>query len=624
MDIIKHKLATAKHIIEELASYNDKLFPLLEGKSASDKQNIIGISEKFTRHFKNIDLTHEEYKSHASLVSSVNFYKSYIDLSNDLKNIMDIYNQPFNHPEQIDGSDLSQTYKLTTGDMLHDLLNEYNKYCVKYQNTDQEFIDFLIHRIINDFDDTKAHLPQLESEYLDDDYDDVDDDSDEVNELNKVDDKEMNLKKISKIVDQMHDIFLNDLSVLRFYVAFMQYYMDYLYDSKSKDAKKLMFNMIALLEQSKDKYLASQITNSFESSVNKKINKDNPSLTRFDMLPITECMPIDQLMHKISKGHSNTTNLNKYAKDHNACFIVAHKVVITPVEYNIQPLISYEIAKPLMQKATVGITQKIIKRFRTIKIPDGKKIFYKWNFAYELIGDENKADVFYVVSTLDNVNYRLMAPWLDVNNFALPKFRVSKILDYINNDNKPTRAAGYHTMSAALMAKNMFLRKPLPMDDIDEKSMELDTQLIRNKLFMEQMNRINDKVQKSKLHDDSDINEIIHDDELRTLFRNIILEMYSSGTNSKFDGGRFSFSELLASFLVDLDALVNRFMKELHDGYNRNLLPKTVFKEPKPQKVSIISKKLEEILLKALMTVLSDKENIYSSINYKYLLLNFH
>lgn len=644
MEIIKQKLATSKRIIEDITAYNDKLFPLLEGIHEVDKRDIISVSEKFARHFKTIDTNSAEYDAHPSLTTAIAFYKSYHDLYNDLQNLIYMYDRPFIHPEQIDGSDLSQTYKLTTGDMLHDLLNEYNKYCVKYANVDKDFMEYLITNslttktvpVIKSEHTNNANLDLLDNDVYDnldiDDGNNYDDNVDDVivkdntpqsvsvnNTMSKRD-----IKKYKELIEQMHNAFLDDLTLIEFYAAVMQKYMDVLYDNKTAESKQVMYYAMSLIEQAKDIYLTKQTTNVFDKSVNKHIHKEGPALRRFDLLPITECMPLADIMHKITKGQSTSRDLKKYASAHDAAFIIMSKVVYTPVEYNIQPLISRHLAKPLIQRSSVGITQKIINRFKTIKIPEGKKIFYKWNFAYEIIGNQDTAKVFYILETLDDQQYRLMAPWLDASNFALPKFRVEKLLSYINNNNEPTRASGYHTMACKLMASKMFLRKPISVDDINEKSMELDTQLIRNTLYMEQSRRINDLISKSELKDDSDINTVIHDESIRSLFRDIILQMYSSGTGAKFDAGRFSFSELIASFLVDLETLVNRFMKELHDGYNRNTLPKSVFSEKHDHRVNLVSKRLEEVLVKALMTVLSDKDNIYSSINYKYLLLNFH
>ncbi len=273
----------------------------------------------------------------------------------------------------------------------------------------------------------------------------------------------------------------------------------------------------------------------------------------------------------------------------------------------------------------------------------------KWDFNYEIIGDESHADKFYVLETLDNEQYRILTPWdtprTELNhresqsfkpalaaNYSIPKHKITPLITYLKNSNQPNRVSSYQTLAAKQMIQNMFLRKPLSLEYIEEQSKDIDMQLIRNEIYLKVMNLFKTIISKdykagASIKNNSDINDIIHSDDVREIFASTLLNLYSVGVQSnklrEFDANHFPFSELLCSFMLEMDIIVRRFMKELHDGYNRAPFAKEYFDSSADEKSTALTEKLDEILLKILAIILNDKDNIYISLNAKYLLLNF-
>jgi len=87
-------------------------------------------------------------------------------------------------------------------------------------------------------------------------------------------------------------------------------------------------------------------------------------------------------------------------------------------------------------------------------------------------------------------------------------------------------------------------------------------------------------------------------------------------THIKIQTDKFPFSEIFITYLAELKKISSRFIRELHDNYNRE--PLTDFKNS-----YLIREKFENILKKSLEYIITNKSNIYQMISYKNLLLNF-
>jgi len=110
---------------------------------------------------------------------------------------------------------------------------------------------------------------------------------------------------------------------------------------------------------------------------------------------------------------------------------------------------------------------------------------------------------------------------------------------------------------------------------------------------------------------------LLHDDRIQEIFTDTLISSYRDGLTHSRGDGEIAAYETESSFLVQIDYLRDRFMKELHDGYNRAPFADDVFAQD--DKEEVIKKKLSDIIDKVMGIVLSDKSNIFNSVNAKLL-----
>jgi hypothetical protein len=423
------------------------------------------------------------------------------------------------------------------------------------------------------------------------------------------------IKAIADIRNQYHE---HPRSIVLY-----AYVMQILSDVMFTHDKGALFKILLFLEEDKNLCLDGNTNNYFAP---RQLAKDNPPLKKFGLIPITDSVPIKQLLSLVlSENNISTsdTNLRKISKAHKIGFIVFNRVVYTPIEYNIRPLIIKNIAKDFIQPDEYGINIKTIDRFKTIR--DFSK--QEWNFSVEVFG--NDFETFYVFETLDGINYRCMAPWVNSKIYGLQRFRIEHILKYIANEGKPNRAANYHSVMQKKMTQNMFLRKAVDIDALIEKVEDNNAHTIRTDIYETIMKYV-DNVIKKQYHSDIkssvEISEIIHDKEIPKIFFSKIIANYEKGADRddiiNFKAGCFPFEEILVSYMVELQYITRRLSKELHDGYSRNVLADDVFTKPKKEKMSIVNDKLAKVIDDAIKLIIKDDKNMYLSLRVKYSILN--
>lgn len=412
--------------------------------------------------------------------------------------------------------------------------------------------------------------------------------------------------------------------VVSLYANVLQKLVDILYANN----KPIMFHILEMLEDDKDFILEGQISNQFSG---KTLIKDNPPLHRFGLLPVTDLLPIDELLKKIliEEKPTKTTSFSKLAQELSVGLIVFNRITYSPIEYNIRSLILPDVAKDFIQSDELGINAKTIARFTNINTMKKQK----WNFSTEL--HNINAEKFYVLETLDGSTYRCLAPWVQSKTFSLSRFRINNIINYYSNIKSmktapSTRASNYHKLLIDKSLSNMFVQKPIELDSFEGQAGTVSTDKIRQELIYRLENAVKDiikKEYKDNVKDNIEVNEIIHHKDLQTIFYDTILILFKTGVLSEnikdYDAGHFPFSEILSSFIVDILHISRRFSRELHDGYSRNALKAKVFDESKEQRLHLITKKINEVIFDAVHLIIKNTDNIYSALHYKYLLINF-
>jgi len=593
MNIIQKNIHDLKDIINIFTVYYNKLEPLLEQNFYKESIQIKKIIDYYPNEYNKLEedtkLLNETLNKHVSFKENIDIiftvYSSFQNIQISIKNLKKYFEEPFMEPDNIDISILSQTYKLETSEYLNKIKLEHDNFMKKYILDNEHIINELSSIILNIIDDKMENVEYLQI------------------------------------------VFHKNKNTVELYSNILQKFID---NILSVEGKKLTFKILSMIEDDKNMFLSGNIINSIETP-DKKIHIINPPLKKFGLIPVTDSVPIDKLLIILLEGKvSGKIDINNYTKKENCCFIFINRVTYHPMEYNIRQLIMKDASEQFIQSNSFGITKKIIDRFKTIKKGDISKV--KWDFSYKTIGNIDSSNIFYVIETLDGKNYRALAPWLIPKNLGLPKYRVNTLLKHITKHNQPDRVSNYHNICIKRAIPNMFIQKKLPVEYIEEYARSIDTTIIKNKLFLNIKNVIENEIisneyKKGKLiKSNVDINNIIHDNRLRNIFNNVMFSMYSIGSksvNSKYTAGKFPFSEILSSYIVSLTALTNRFMKELHDGYNRNPLSDKIFLKPVNDIFKIIIEKIENILSSTIETLINNNDNIYNTYNFKYKLLNF-
>ncbi len=571
MDLLKKKIADADNIFDLFNDYYERVAPLLE-EHYNTESVVLGkiINEYSGLKTKLVDSINKDSQNISDIFE---LYSNYQNLFLVMENVINYIHKPHLLAENIDNSLLSQTYKLETADVLSHLSFTYRLFSKKH-DIEEKLLENLSDKIFNLEDDDK--LEHLQNE------------------------------------------FRKNKNTVSLYAAVLQKILD----TDRPDGKRAdVFYINNMIESDKTFFIEGVAKNTLDRK-HRNIHNTNPPMKTFGFIPVTDSMPINKLVHiMINKQTSGKINLAKYAAANNVCFIKLNHVVFNPVEYNLRRIIIPEEAEQYSQPEEYGVTSRVIEQYKTIdQLPESK-----WNFSYEIIG-KTTANLFYVMETIDGVNYRALAPWIRALGLGLPLFRVRALLEYIQGSNKPDRVTNYHQSTINKSIPNMFIPRKLDMEKIDYNAQDVNINLIQNEVYVAITNLIKTIIKKefSKgIRSNADINRLIHDIRIKEKLHESMLSMFNIGSNVtryEFSAGLFPFHEILSAYVVDLQYMCDRFMRELHDGYNRNTLPDEVFEQ---KDNTVVLNKIDEVVLSVIQMLITSNDNVYMYLNYKYMILNF-
>lgn len=476
---------------------------------------------------------------------------------------------------------------------------------------------------------------------------------------------------ITTIVMEVNDVFEKFLFVrtiqkqnihaIQLYCMFVQSLIEKL-GEKNFEGRKTVFRIIERIEDDKDIYI--DISESKEKekllTKHKTIHVDNPLYKRFMLSPTTTLMSLEDLMIKMYGSYKVLSTLSK---KHNVCFIICNHIVTHPIEYRANQLfmethidthiggthidshVDSHVGSGENKPSTFqsggfpGINKTVLELTTTIKplesLLDEKSYkAYKpsWQFDYEIIGDI-EGESFCIIECLvksqssqssdklDDNLYRLLEPWIKYSGNPIPRFRIEQFIKHITGNNKYTRVHNYHQNMMKNSTQNMFIKKPMNMDYLANETKHLDISMIKNTIQINVMKHFTQTIKKIK-----NIQELLSDEKLSNIFMDTVILMYnkySSEYTSKVQGDG-EFPELLSTYIADLTRLTSRFNRELINSYNKEpLKPEALALMKSDAFQSTVLTKIESIVTHVLSMLITDKSNIYQSINYKYLLLSY-
>jgi len=433
---------------------------------------------------------------------------------------------------------------------------------------------------------------------------------------------------INDNITKFHNIFLEHINGISLYSNVMQNLLEkYQPTAKSKN-NHTYENILYFIEIAKN-YVIKDST--FELFKKIEIPKDNPKLQRYGLIPSTNLMKLNKLLSLILNDESKTINsssLDNIADKLKIGFIVFKHIVYDPIEYNIQSLLSKDIYKKYEQPKEYGINEKVINRFKNInEYPNQKKV----TFSTEIINE--KATKFYVLETLDGNLYRCLSNKFNNSNIYNISSQLSTIIiQSTKNVKYQLRASSYNSIMINKSLKNMFYGKKFDLRLFDELSQNFDMQLIKSNILNNLMKKIDDIIEikfDGDLQNNVDVISLLHDTKLYDEFIHSIMLNFEKGkmnTESKnvFTGGKVPFSEIFSTFIIELESSAQKFSKELHDAYMRLQLKNNVFELPKIQKLVEIKDYIKAIMSNSIKLVINESDNLFTSLNYKFYILNYH
>jgi hypothetical protein len=369
------------------------------------------------------------------------------------------------------------------------------------------------------------------------------------------------------------------------------------------------------------------------------IIQSNPRINSFGLTPHGKSMPISELMKSININIKEISDLSKISTKEQICFIVLNNIIEKPIEFSLWKLIEWDKAKKYIQSDKMGITQNIIDRTSTINFNYGKKKL-KWNFKSEYYGSID-SDYFIIIENINNDSYRLFSTYVkntDISGsslhdtsgggkeYKLHKNQINKFVEYIKHkgiSKHPTRISMYHNIHEKKIMKNIFLPINFDIDDINVQSQTYETKYIKHELNTRLSDEFDNIVKKKyiNINSNKDFGKIIHDKSISDMFNNILIEHYDVFINNLKEKSLNNFppSEMLHTFLMNLDQLNRQFNRKLHDTFISTNIDKKTYQNS--SKNIILKKKFEEMIDHVIKVILSDTSNIYQSILYKNSLL---
>jgi hypothetical protein len=616
MEIVVQKLKDGELITKTFEDYFERLAPLIQGRYTTDHELLEGALKSLPGKLNQAQKEgqglpkgpsggfEKSSRAHFAAYSALREYFLAID------GVYQIFDQAYLGAESLDEADLSKTYRLETSDLLNNLRVVYGKYKKARDLDEAEVVRSLSAGVVSGvrldhpgvWPDKPVASPGP-AEHAE----------------RKTGVSGSATKSLEGTLDYIQGLFRQNKTTVRLYASIMQELVDQLHKARESSAVR---HAVRLLDDDKTFFLQDVVANRLKG-VGRRIQQENPPLKTFGMVPMTEPLPLKTLLAKLTSGVSvSAVGLPDFIKKQKACVVSLSRITYRPMEYSVSRLVNPNEAREFLQEPGQGVTAKTVQRFGVIQDPFKNKAPPKWKYTCKINGSYEKAEKYYVIETIDGTLWRALAQWFYGSNPAMTKERVAPLVAYLTEDNKPDRVSAWQKLNQDKALRHMFLRRNLSTDILEEYSAEIDTQSMRNLLFTKISQLFADIIkaefkQGASLKSNTDVNDIIHDERVAEAFDEVVLGLYKTGTAStnasEFTAGKFPFSELIGSYLSALRYINRRFMKELHDGYNRNLPGPDTFAGSDTRRTQAVTGALSEVLHRTI-----------NVLNYKYLILNFH
>jgi len=435
--------------------------------------------------------------------------------------------------------------------------------------------------------------------------------------FNTSSDQRLNLLKfIKKIYDSRHG-----LTIIGLYGEVLRK----VFEISTRENKPVIEYVNNLLEDLKIEILPpiSRLTNNRKQTIQTLVQ-------RHRLIPDAMSRPFSKLIYDLTSVKVNDdkplASLPKVCKHisnkvRKYGFIVISKRIAQPIENNIWMLTdaNYLQKNNLITSVETGVSDATIKRSRTI-VKMEKPTAPQLDDGIYYINDEfsTENNFYYVLETLDGVNYRIMHPWyISIFSKKIYEIPSDRIPDLLSKKNQPsTRVESYNTILNDEILSH--LHSPYiqqnDMSRLEKKQVEIKWTVIRKKIARGMLEDYRTLFDSNKVSKDNvltlitnptifanSIKYIIHSLSLKQMSDHHLIEVYISSLQS-LDNMKIGMSRDVAT--IYKENYQEKVLKLLEGGSS---IANTI-------KIIDI---LEDVLILMLETHISEKSNIYSIIDQK-------
>ena len=213
-----------------------------------------------------------------------------------------------------------------------------------------------------------------------------------------------NKTALQKFLSELQSIIQKNINCIKLYILIIQYLLEHIEDNSDIYKSIEIIKSYILLHNLPDTNNVSQLY------------ENNPQLSLFKLLSISNLYSIDKVFEQISKKFINkiktVSDIKKFAIANNFIVIIINQVISNPIIFDINNILSTVLKNKSGSSSDdtndlTGVNNKIINKFNSIKyesLGKGKK----WNFNIEYYGDiNNESNKVIVLENVTNSLYKI-------------------------------------------------------------------------------------------------------------------------------------------------------------------------------------------------------------------------
>lgn len=363
-------------------------------------------------------------------------------------------------------------------------------------------------------------------------------------------------------------------------------------------------------------------------------NMNNPSLMSFGLIPVTELMPLADIIHlafnqSVSLGGEDKPDiklLHELGVSNNVGIVIYKKITTRPADYDINGLIQKSKLRD-----TAGINPVLVHKFKTISLLQSNGIYDFKLSSYGMSLDECRNVL--IADEITDGKFKIMSPW-NKKTYIIPVYEVFDFIEFSKRGGvvkKPARAELYNRVMIHRMMGSMFLDRSVNVKQISEKSQVDEIKFLRNDLFNKLMEHYTNSIETQYsggrgITCNKDLVKIINDPEVKNVFVEVLIKNYHEflKKNEMMDNksGVFVFDEVISTFLAQLHIIIRGFVREIFSNSEIFTPSELLYQKPFLVMYAEVKDIIDKVVRGSLGKVLSDKTNIYQSLTYKTMLLN--